>query len=53
MIDAHRYAVRETLRDGTPMTIRAARPDDRQLIARAFSGLDRESVYTRFFAYKD
>lgn len=53
MIDARRYAVHEALRDGTPMTIRAARPDDRERIARAFGGLDRESVYTRFFAYKD
>ena len=53
MIDARHYAVHEALRDGTPMTIRAARPDDRERIARAFGGLDRESVYTRFFAYKD
>ena len=53
MTDAHHYAVHEALRDGTPMTIRAARPDDRERIARAFSGLDRESVYTRFFSYKD
>lgn len=53
MIDARHYAVHEALRDGTPMTIRTARPDDRERIARAFSGLDRESVYTRFFSYKD
>ena len=53
MIDAARYAVRDTLKDGTPVTIRAVRPDDRDRIAKAFRQLDRESVYTRFFTYKD
>ena len=53
MIDAARFAARDTLRDGTPVTIRAVRSDDRDRIARAFRKLDRETVYTRFFTYKD
>jgi RimJ/RimL family protein N-acetyltransferase len=52
MNDARHFAVEETLRDGTRITIRAVRPDDRERIAKAFGQLDRESVYTRFFAYK-
>ena len=40
------------LKDGTGLTIRPARPDDGPRIARAFAGLERESVYTRFFTYK-
>ena len=34
------------------ITIRAVRPDDRQRIVTAFRGLDRSSVYLRFFSYK-
>lgn len=34
------------------MTIRAVRPDDRERIVRAFRGLDRRSVYLRFFSHK-
>ena len=41
-----------TLRDGTPVLIRAARPDDRQRIIDAFHQLDPETVYTRFFSAK-
>jgi len=52
MSDARNYRFRETLRDGTQITIRAVRPDDRARIVKAFAGLERESVYTRFFAYK-
>ncbi len=48
-----RYAVTETLRNGTPVTIRAVRPNDRERLVTAFHKLDRESIYTRFFAYKD
>ena len=53
MADARNLRVEETLRDGTRVMIRAARPDDRERIARAFHGLERDSVYTRFFTYKD
>ena len=52
MIDACDYRSDETLRDGTPITIRAVRADDRDRIAQAFAALDRESIYTRFFTNK-
>jgi GNAT superfamily N-acetyltransferase len=52
MIDARNFAASETLRDGTRIVIRAARPADRARVAEAFATLDRESVYTRFFSYK-
>jgi RimJ/RimL family protein N-acetyltransferase len=52
MIAASRYSVNETLRNGASVVIRAVRPDDRERIARAFAGLDKESVYTRFFSYR-
>jgi len=43
--------VAATLRNGTAVTIRHVRPDDRERLAKAFRGLERESVYTRFFRY--
>lgn len=49
MNDAKSYRVRAALRDGTEITIRAVRPDDRDRIVHAFSELDQESIYTRFF----
>jgi GNAT superfamily N-acetyltransferase len=52
MIDARRYRVEETLRNGVAVEIRAVRPEDRDRIAAAFRELDRESVYRRFFSYK-
>jgi len=52
MIDARNFRTEETLRNGVRVTIRAVRPDDRARIAKAFSKLDPESVYTRFFSYK-
>ena len=53
MIDARNYNVKETLKNGIVVTIRAVRPDDKHGIAEAFRNLDRESVYTRFFTYKN
>ena len=52
MTGARDFCTQETLRNGAAVTIRAARPDDRERIAQAFAKLDRESVYTRFFSYK-
>jgi RimJ/RimL family protein N-acetyltransferase len=52
MVDARTFRTEDTLRNGARVTIRAARPDDRTRIANAFSKLERESVYTRFFSYK-
>ena len=46
------FSRQATLRDGTPVLIRAARPDDRQRIIDAFHQLDPETVYTRFFSAK-
>lgn len=34
------------------VSIRAVRPDDRERIVKAFRGLDRRSVYLRFFFHK-
>jgi RimJ/RimL family protein N-acetyltransferase len=52
MIDAQNYSVADTLKDGTAVTIRAIRPDDKDKIVEAFKNLEAESVYTRFFRYK-
>jgi GNAT superfamily N-acetyltransferase len=52
MKSARDFRVEHALRSGTPVTIRAVRTDDRERVASAFAQLDRESVYTRFFAYK-
>jgi RimJ/RimL family protein N-acetyltransferase len=46
------YLAHETLKDGTTVTIRAIRRDDRIRLLEAFKNLDRESVYRRFFSPK-
>jgi len=40
------------LRDGTPVLIRSARADDRERLVTAFQGLDRQTIYTRYFSYR-
>ena len=52
MIDAQNYIAADTLKDGTPVTIRAIGKDDRSDLLTAFENLDPGSVYTRFFTYK-
>ena len=52
MIDPRNYFAAERLRDGTSVTVRTIRPEDSKGILDAFGGLDRESIYTRFFTYK-
>jgi RimJ/RimL family protein N-acetyltransferase len=52
MADPRDYYAKETLKDGTPVTIRAIRKDDKERIHNAFRALDREAVYRRFFAPK-
>src|ERR1700733_10724582 len=52
MQDPTRYASQEILRDGTAVTVRAARADDGPRIVRAFHKLERDTIYTRFFGYK-
>ena len=51
MNDPRHYFVSDTLRNGTTVTIRAIRPEDKAKLVSAFENLDRESVYTRFFQY--
>lgn len=41
-----------TLRNGTVITVREPRPEDRNRIAEAVRGLSRESIYTRLFSYR-
>ena len=52
MIDAQNYRVDDKLKDGTAVTIRAIRPDDKDRIVEAFKNLEAESIYTRFFSHK-
>jgi RimJ/RimL family protein N-acetyltransferase len=52
MLDKDSYVFNETLRDGTPITLRTARADDGPRIRRAFRNLNRDTIYTRFFGYK-
>jgi hypothetical protein len=52
VVDHQNLLVADNLRDGTPVTIRAIRPDDSGLFLEAFSKLGRESIYTRFFSCK-
>jgi len=49
MTDPRTFIVAETLRDGTAVSIRAIRPDDKRRVFEAFANLDRKSVFTRFF----
>ncbi|MCC6194275.1 MAG: GNAT family N-acetyltransferase [Burkholderiales bacterium] len=53
MADARDYVAGETLRNGLTVTVRALRPDDRERVARAVRGLDRESIYFRLFSYRN
>jgi RimJ/RimL family protein N-acetyltransferase len=52
MIDAQNLKVTDRLKDGTVVTIRAIRTDDKKRIAEAFKNLESESIYTRFFGHK-
>jgi RimJ/RimL family protein N-acetyltransferase len=52
MMDVRKFMVADRLKDGTPVTIRAIRPDDRARFAKAFKDLEAYSIYTRFFRFK-
>ncbi len=52
MIDARHFGITDTLKDGTSVTIRAIRPNDKELIKEAFKNLEPETIYKRFFRYK-
>ena len=50
--NAKQFLVQETLDDGTAVTIRAVRPDDKARIVKAFLALEPHSIYARFFYAK-
>ena len=52
MFDPQNYVFKESLKDGTIVTVRAARMDDGPRIRRAFEHLDRDTIYRRFFGVK-
>ncbi len=52
MIEAESFRVEETLKNGTPLTVRAIRPDDKEALREAFRGLERRTIYLRFFSHK-
>ena len=51
-IDPSQFRQTSTLRDGRPVLIRAARADDRERLVTAFQGLDRQTIYTRYFSFR-
>ena len=51
-MDPRNYTASEVLKDGTAVTIRAIRREDKGRLLEAFKDLDRESVYRRFFSPK-
>jgi RimJ/RimL family protein N-acetyltransferase len=52
VLDPQSYVFKESLKDGTVVTVRAARKDDGPRIRRAFEHLDRETIYRRFLGVK-
>ncbi len=53
MNDIRNFKKSEALKDGTAITIRAVRPEDKQMMYDAFHDLERASRYTRYFGFKD
>ena len=51
-MNAENFEAAETLRSGLTVKVRAIRPADKVRLTEAFSRLDPESVYTRFFTCK-
>jgi RimJ/RimL family protein N-acetyltransferase len=47
---ARQFSVDDVLKDGTRVTIRAIRSDDRTRFQEAFRSLEKETIYTRFFS---
>lgn len=52
MSDVKHFVIHDRLKNGTLVTIRAVRPDDKEKINTAFKNLEPETVYTRYFRYK-
>jgi RimJ/RimL family protein N-acetyltransferase len=53
MTDVREHSWNATLKNGVAVTIRELRPDDRERMAKAVRNLDRESIYTRLFSYRN
>jgi GNAT superfamily N-acetyltransferase len=51
-VDPRSFRAEERLRDGTPLTIRSVRPDDRERMREAYRRLSPEAIYLRLFAPK-
>ena len=51
-LDATKYLVQETLKDGSEATIRAIRPDDTDRLVKAFLALEPQTIRLRFFYAK-
>ncbi|MEO8138097.1 MAG: GNAT family N-acetyltransferase [Gemmatimonadota bacterium] len=51
-MDPRDYRADVALRDGTPATIRAIRPDDKQSLRWGFEQLSAQTIYHRFFQSK-
>ena len=49
MLDAAQYFVREILKDGSKVTIRAIHPDDKDSLVEAFHALEPQTIRLRFF----
>jgi len=52
MTDVRELYLEDTLRDGRTIVIRATKADDRDRIRTAFSKLERQAIYTRWFSHK-
>jgi RimJ/RimL family protein N-acetyltransferase len=50
--DVKNYRAEEQLKNGTPVVIRAIRPDDKEKAVQFFQNLEKESIYTRLFTHK-
>jgi GNAT superfamily N-acetyltransferase len=53
MMDVKHFKISDKLKNGTPVMIRAVRPDDKQKINEAFMNLEPDTIYTRYFRYKN
>lgn len=53
MLDLRNFATTEHLKDGTCVTVRTIRPDDKRKLLTAFRELEPASIYTRFFEFKN
>jgi RimJ/RimL family protein N-acetyltransferase len=50
--NASPHSEQAVLRNGTPVQIRVALPEDREKVVAAFNQLEADSVYTRFFSMR-